>query len=137
MLRFFEVRKGSQNFSPLRSVGFCLRLGPGAPAPEASHRCIWQLRRVTSGSSSGFSRPVSRTLTAVASDEDLRGDTFLRQRNRCEEVDEMLIQYVFIFCGYSFHFCVENMPKHFVPSFFVLFCDQNCFVSLSLICFLR
>ena len=33
----------------------------------------------------------------------------------------MLIQFFQFFGGYSFPFCVENMPKHFVPTFLLYF----------------
>ena len=71
----FEAPKLSQSSSPLGSVGFCLRLGPRAAAPEAKHRCIGQPTRATCQLSSGFSRPrqqwMQETKMAVASKEDL------------------------------------------------------------------
>ena len=70
----FEAPKFSQSFSPFCSV-LPAGLDRGAAAPEAKHRCTSQLRRATSWSSSGFSRPrrrwMRRTKMAVASDEDL------------------------------------------------------------------
>ena len=45
-----------------------------------------------------------RTTRAVASDKDLGRKTLMRQWDRCEEVDEMLIRFrVPVFGGYWFH----------------------------------
>ena len=69
----FEVLKFSQNFSPLGSVGFCLRLGPPATSPEARHHCTSQPEKAQSRLCSGFWRPrlpwMRRIKRAVASDQ--------------------------------------------------------------------
>ena len=71
----------------------------GPHLPEATHRCIGQLRRATLRSSRGSSRPrrrwMRRPTTAVASDEDLGENPLEAMGILREEVDEMMMVQVF------------------------------------------
>ena len=132
----FEVPKFSQSFFPLRSVGFCLRAWPRAAAPEATHRCTRQPGRAPIRSSSGSSRPrrpwMRRPTTAVASDEGFGEKTLLRQWDRCEEVDEMLIRFrVPVFGGYCFHIFWNGCRQNNLHQDFVVFFVITICISLS------
>ena len=115
-----------QNFL---KVKFCLRLGPRAAAPEATHRCIRQPGRATLWSSSGFSRPrqrwIRRTTGAVASDEGFgRGD-------RCEEIAAMLIRFIVqVLVAFVLTFCGKRANTTCNTNF-VVFCDQDSIVSFD------
>ena len=78
-LRLVRRPNFSPNFSPLRSVGFCLWLGLGLRPPEAAHRCTSQLSKATIPWSNGSwrrRRPwMRRANTAVASEGDIEGET--------------------------------------------------------------
>ena len=90
-----------RNFEgPCRSAGFCLRLGHGAAAPEAKHRCTSQPRPATTPWLSSSSRPMQpwmrrRTTMAFSSEEDLRGKP--PEGWDGKDVDEMLICWCFKF----------------------------------------
>ena len=112
-------------FSPLRSVGFCL---PPAVTPEAGHRCIWRPWGATSWSSSGSSRPrrpwMRRRKTAVTWTKIWGGKLRHGIVTWSEEVDEMLIWLmVQVFSGYRFHFLWKGAETIFGSTFFVVLCD--------------
>ena len=79
-----------------------------------------------------------RTTWAVASDKDLGRKTLLRQWDRCEEVDEMLIDVhcssLLVDIDIAFNFSGKRAKTN-APRFGVVLCDCDWFVSYTSICF--
>jgi len=133
----FEVPQISVNFLPLRFVGFCLWLGPRAAAPEAEHRCIGQAAKATIPWSSGSSRRrrpwMRRTVTVVASEEDLRRN-LMRMGFRCQEVSEDVDGWYTFFVVYICSLFVKNVSQKTLANIVVFFWCVYVSASLCLQC---
>ena len=114
----FEVPKFLSEFSPLRSVGFCLWLGLGLPLPRRNTAALGSPQRqrfrgrAAPGSEGGRGCRDQRQLWP-------RGRILGRKPHealgfRCEEVNEdvdgsLMVQ---LFGGYCFHNFLEGVSKH-------------------------